>query len=170
MERLRSTWSDWPLIDFIAPFLVFVSVLVVALAAGGSSLVDETGRRAIYTGAASVSALGFTASTFVCTMVYQSTNYLMSDIRTKHNAAVRRNWTTILATLPVAAVTSIFLHALDGWFSDLAIASAAGLLALVVALMIRAVWWLRRTLFIEDVASKRTSVEGLDSRQLQRKF
>lgn len=170
MKRLRNIWSDWPLIDFVAPLLVFVGVLFIALAAGGSSLVDEAGRRAIYTGAASVSALGFTASTFVCTMVYQSTNYLMSDIRTKHNAAVRRNWTTILATLPVVAVAAVFLHALDSWFSDLAIATAAGLLALVIALMIRAVWWLRRTLFLEDVASKRTGVEGLDARQLQRKF
>lgn len=170
MKRLKNVWSDYPLVDFVVPVAIFAAVLVVALLVNGSSLVDQVGRRAIYTGTASVAALGFTASTFVCTMVYQSTNYLMSDIRKKHSVAVRRNWTTILATLPVAAVAAVVLHALDAWFSDLAIASAAGLLALVVALLIRAVWWLRRTLFIEDVASKRVGVEGLDARQLQRKF
>lgn len=170
MKRLKSVWSDHPRVDFVLPVLLGGIVLVIALSNSGSSLIDEAGRRVVYTGLASLSALGFTASTFVCTMTYQSSNYLMSDIRKHHSAAVRRNWTSILATLLGAAVTALILHAVDAWFSDLAIGVAAGLLALVAAQMYRALWWLKRTLFIEDVASRRAGVEGLDARQLQRKF
>lgn len=165
----KDTWAEKPRIDYIAPTIVTVVVLA-ALLVLGASVFDAATRRSVYTGLGTVAGLAFAASTFVCSMTYQSTNYLMSDIRKSHSVAIRRNWISILSSLIAVAILSVALHVIDALTPSLAMGLAAGGLAVVLLRVLRALWWMRQTLFVEDASSQKAETSGYDKSLLARKF
>lgn len=168
-SKFVQNWSEHPVRDLIAPAILailfwFLSARFDLAEAAGASV-----RSALYTGLAELAGIAFAASVFICTMVYQSTNYLMSNIRRTHSIAIRRNWLVIMASQIGAAVVALVAHLIDTLSPDIALSLVIGSLALVVALTVRSLWWLAKTLFIEDVASKSEKVRGYDAELLTRK-
>jgi uncharacterized membrane protein len=150
-ERSRSRALDaltaHPVFDQLIP--------VVATAAwlrfGGSLIPAEPGTRvSFYVGVATVSALVLAAATFVCTMTYQSTSALMSDVRRHFGRQLTRNWTSIIVAALVTSVVPILMILLDGKATTAAMAVSIYCVALLTVRFGRSVYWLSFTLFMDN--------------------
>lgn len=168
-SKFVQQWSEHPARDLVVPVVVSVLFFALTLWLNLAAAVSEPVRSAFYTGLAELAGITFAASVFICTMVYQSTNYLMSNIRRTHSGAIRRNWLVIMSSQIGAAIVALLAHLIDAASPDAALSLVVGALALIVALTVRSLWWLAKTLFIEDVASKTERVHGYDKGLLSRK-
>lgn len=133
----------------------FVAVLATALWAllvTNWITVPDASRPTIYAGVATISGLAMAASTFVCTMTYQSGNLLMSKVVKTHAKALRRNWVSIIRSNLITAVIPLVALALDGTLHAVASAATIYALALLLTRSARALWWLQYTLFMQDLS------------------
>ena len=90
------------------------------------------------------------ASTFVCTMTYQSGNILMAKVVQVHSEALRRNWVSIIGSTLITAVLPLAALAIDQNLSGVASSITVYSLALLMTRFGRALFWMQYTLFMQD--------------------
>lgn len=167
-DRLKGLWSDHPGTDWM-PIIAATAALAYGVIALG--IPDSEGVPAAFLGAvAGIAGLAFAAATFVCTMTYQSTNYLMSGLRKSHHRQIRRNWISILSSLLLSGIAAAFGTLTVSWAPNAAATLGIFCATVVLVRSFRALWWLRQTLFIEDVAFEKPERMGYDRTLLERKF
>lgn len=167
MNAIRSYWADRPVLDLLPITLGAAVLSVAALYAGLPGAPDVL--MAFLAAVAGIAGLALAAGTFVCTMTYQSTNYLMSDLRRLHHAAIRHNWIWILSSLLLSGIGAAFTVLISRWAPHAALVLGITLAMVTLVVSLRAVWWLKQTLFIEDAATALPEVRGYDRELLARK-
>jgi hypothetical protein len=145
--RIQDFLAAHPLVDHV---VAIAALFAWILYAADFVLVPEGSRPTIYAGIATISGLAMAASTFVCTMTYQSGNILMAKVVQVHSHALRRNWMSIISSTLITAVAPLIALAIDQSHSSLASAVAVYSLALLMTRFGRALWWLQYTLFMQD--------------------
>lgn len=144
---IRDFLAEHPLVDqLVAVAAVLVWVFFVA----DLIVVPESSRPTIYAGVATISGLAMAASTFVCSMTYQSGNILMAKVVQVHSQALRRNWMSIISSNLITAVAPLVALAIDRSYSGIASAITIYSLALLMTRFGRALWWMQYTLFLQD--------------------
>jgi hypothetical protein len=147
-ETLRSIVSDHPAVDLIPVAAVVIVLFVIPARLSGQ--VDH--RLALYGAATAFAGLVLAAATFVCTLTYQSTSYLMSDIRKTHANAIRRNWVSILTWVLLAGAADLAAFVVDPSSPRVAVGIVLCSLVLVLAKGLRSIWWLKFTLFVDHAS------------------
>lgn len=147
MTRLKDFVAAHPLTDHL-PAILVIGAWFVFLAE--IVVVPESTRPTLYAGVATISGLAMAASTFVCTMTYQSANILMSRVVKTHARDLSRNWISIIGSNLVTAVVPLVALAFDNSFHAAASAVTVYCLALLLARSARAIWWLQYTLFMQE--------------------
>ncbi|MEJ6549485.1 hypothetical protein PQI66_08010 [Corynebacterium sp. USCH3] len=128
----------------------------------GGDLVPDAGgtRLEIYGGVGTLAGLALAASTFACTMTYQSSNSLLTTMRETYHDELKRNWTSIILSSLACAVLPVLAMALDEHQPHLAFSMVTYALVLLVLRFGRSVWWLRLSLFIIDKSDLVTQAEA----------
>ena len=130
-----------PAVAAVFAWIFWVAELVV---------VPEAARPTIYAGVATISGLAMAASTFVCTMTYQSGNILMAKVVQVHSEALRRNWVSIIGSTLITPVLPLAALAVDKNLSSVASSVTVYSLALLMTRFGRALFWMQYTLFMQD--------------------
>lgn len=156
-KRLRNALVNHPIFDQIVPV-----VAVVLWSFWGQAFAPEARdvRLEVYGGVGTLAGLALAASTFACTMTYQSVNPLLTSMREENHHELKRNWTSIILSSLACAVLPILAMALDEHQRHLASAMVVYALVLLVLRFGRSVWWLRLSLFIIDKSGRLTEVEA----------
>jgi hypothetical protein len=146
-SRVKDFLAAHPLVDqLVATLAVLAWVFILA----DLVTVPEASRPTIYAGVATISGLAMAASTFVCSMTYQSGNILMAKVVQVHSVALRRNWVSIISSNLLTAVAPLVALAVDRSHSSIASAVTVYSLALLMTRFGRAIWWMQYTLFLQD--------------------
>lgn len=145
--KLKDFWAAHPGVDHALPVL---SVLAWWYLLSPHLEIAEGARWNIFLTIATVSGLALAATTFVCSMTYQSANVLMSKVVAVYSSQLRRNWVSIIGSSLLTAVAPIVSLALDKTFPDSAMTIAVYAAALLLVRFGRAIWWLQYTLFMQD--------------------
>lgn len=156
-RRLRDVLVNHPVFDQLAAV-----VAVILWFFWGDGLVPDAGvtRLEIYGGVGTLAGLALAASTFACTMTYQSSNSLLTTMRETYHDELKRNWTSIILSSLACAVLPVLAMALDEHQPHLAFSMVTYALVLLVLRFGRSVWWLRLSLFIIDKSGRLTEVEA----------
>lgn len=112
---------------------------------------DANARAYIYAGTATVSGLAMAASTFACSMTYQSSNVLMAHAREMFSKPLKRNWISVIRSNLLTSIAPLAALAVDGNSRSWGMAIAIYSVALLIARFNRALFWLQYTLFMQDV-------------------
>jgi hypothetical protein len=151
LARTEASIKDFiaahPVVDHAA---ALAALLVWVFYVADLVVVPEASRPTIYAGVATISGLAMAASTFVCSMTYQSGNILMAKVVQVHSQALRRNWMSIISSALVTAVAPLVALAIDRTHSSVASAVTVYSLALLMTRFGRALWWMQYTLFMQD--------------------
>lgn len=152
-KLVRSLWVEFPSLD-----IALSAVLAIAAASFGISgrLASSDMLSTFLEASATASGLVLAAATFVCTMTYQSSSVLMTQIRRKFGHDIAHAWIFIISTTLLSCIATVFLLALPS--NTLVATIALGLLALPGLEGLRSVWWLRNTLFVQDTDEKRSDL------------
>lgn len=147
----RDVWAAHPILDWAAPI---AAVCVWWLLAGGWRPGDGNALRSALTVAATVSGMAMAASTFACTMTYNSANILMSEVKKLFSDELKRNWVSVISSnLLTAAVPACALF-ISSDAPGAAAGAFVGSVPLLATRFLRAVFWLRLTLFMQKAANE----------------
>jgi hypothetical protein len=113
---------------------------------------QESARQWIYGSVATVSGLALAASTFACTMTYQSSNILMTQVRKMFTKELRRNWMAILRSALLTALLPLIALAIDSTNSAAATGVTLYAVFLLIARFLRSIFWLSYTLFMSETS------------------
>ncbi|WIK82121.1 hypothetical protein [Micrococcus lylae] len=155
----RGLWLQWPWGDLALPILG-----ITAWALLGAPLPAAETRPTFFTATSAAAGIGLAAAAFVCTIFYQSSNALLSDIRNTYGPLIRRNWVWILSCLLAAVVMPVVSIVIDPAAPAIATAmtTAAGLM--FVTSFCRVIYWFHMTLGILD--SPQNAPVGLHTKNL----
>lgn len=156
-RQIRDLATDRPAIDQLPSLALGLATYVWGTEF--VTLLAEPTRIALYQAVAALAGLVLAAATFVCTLTYQSSSFIMSAVRRTHAGQIRRNWVAILRSLLLGSVLAVLAIMADRLSPLLAMSITMYTLTLVVARGVRAIWWLKFTLFV-DYASDKSS-EGI---------
>lgn len=148
-KTMGNFWARAPLVDHVLPLLGVALWIAVPQSYYPA---DETTRRSIYTLIATVSGLAMAATTFACSMTYQSANILMTRVRDLFSVPLKRNWVTIIRSNLMTALIPILALALDGVSAPWAVCIAMYAVLLLIARFLRALYWLQYTLFMQNLS------------------
>lgn len=149
--RIGNVWAKAPALDQLLPIVAVMLWLVLAQSYVPS---DDATRRNIYTLIATVSGLAMAATTFACSMTYQSANILMTRVKDLFAASLKRNWVTIIRSNLVTALIPVGAMAIDGLSAQWASGLALYAVVLLVARFLRALYWLQYTLFMQNLSAQ----------------
>lgn len=147
-SRAADFWLQHPSLDLLPGLLVTVAGLV---AVGRLPGVELEMRAVVYGGVAAFGGLALAAATFACSMTYQSSNILMSRVRNEFASDLRVNWQSIIIWMLVGAVLPLVAALVDGLSARLGLTLAVGGLAFILIKVVRAMFWLGYTLFMDEV-------------------
>lgn len=147
---LADALSAHPLVDLVLPVAASIACYLY-LEAG---TYPEDGRRAFYSALAGIAGLVMTAAIFVCTMTYQSANLLMNEVRRRFQKELKRNWTSIIGWSLGAALLALGAILIDAHSVQYALTVCAFALSILLAKFLRALFWLRYTLFASEIADQ----------------
>lgn len=149
--RTKSKFLDFltehPAVDYVAP----TAVLIVWFCIAGFWVPgDVAARQWAYTSIATISGLSLAASTFACTITYQTTDSLMVQVRRKYRLVLKRNWVAILRSTLVTALLPIIALLLELVSAPLAFGVVLIATGLLVCRFTRSLYWLTFTLFVTE--------------------
>jgi len=146
---IGDTVAAHPFFDHLLPLIL---VVVWYFVTNAWTPPDASARQWVYGSVATVSGLALAASTFACTMTYQSSNILMTKVRARFTKELRRNWMAVLRSALLTAVMPIVALALDSTATKLSIALTIYAIGLLVTRFLRSLVWLEYTLFMSEHA------------------
>ncbi|KRE72618.1 hypothetical protein [Arthrobacter sp. Soil762] len=149
--RLGNIWANAPMVDHVLPL---AGVALWFFIAQSYFPADDATRRSIYTLIATVSGLAMAATTFACSMTYQSANILMTRVKDLFAVSLKRNWVTIIRSNLMTALIPVVAMAIDGLSAHWAAGGALYAVLLLVARFLRALYWLQYTLFMQSLAAQ----------------
>lgn len=157
MNRPQRSVREWVVQHPVIDHLPGLGLAVLAVWTGAFTTLPDGDRTTLVIGATTVAALVMAAATFICAMTYQSANILMTQVRQRHAAALRRNWFSIIAGCFAAAILPI-LTVLTPASVSLAVAACLYSMGLVAARFARAMFWMSYTLFMQEADDVRPTV------------
>lgn len=148
--RTKSRFLDfitaYPAVDYLAP----AAILAVWFIAGSGMPGDVAARQWAYASIATVSGLSLAASTFACTITYQTTDPLMVQVRRKYRAVLKRNWIAILRSTLLTALLPVFALLLELVSAPIAFGLVLVATGLLISRFMRSLYWLTFTLFVTE--------------------
>lgn len=150
ITKIKDIWASHPIFDQLVPIVITLAWLLFV----AENLEIEDGARwNIFLTIATVSGMALAATTFVCSMTYQSANILMSKVVEVYSKDLRRNWVSIITSCLLTAVAPLVSLAIDKALPMAAMTIAVYAIALLLVRFARAIWWLQFTLFMQDKTS-----------------
>lgn len=140
----------------IDQFPAVAAALTVWLTSFGASM-DLTTRTTLVVGVATIAGLVMAAATFICALTYQSANILMTAVRDRFATELRRNWRSIIGGAFLGAVLPVLALPIAG-HPQLGVIACAYSVTLVSLKFLRASFWLRYTLFMQQASDLRPIV------------
>lgn len=148
--RTKSRFLDFitahPAVDYLAP----AAILAVWFIAGAGMPGDVAARQWAYASIATVSGLSLAASTFACTITYQTTDPLMVQVRRKYRAVLKLNWIAILRSTLLTALLPVIALLLELVSAPIAFGLVLVATGLLISRFMRTLYWLTFTLFVTE--------------------
>jgi hypothetical protein len=150
-SRFLDILTAHPALDYLAP----AALLAVWFFAAGSWIPgDVAARQWAYASVATISGLSLAASTFACTITYQTTDSLMVQVRRKHRLVLKRNWISILRSTLLTAILPVIALLLESVSAPLAFGLVLCATGLLVCRFARSLYWLTFTLFVTESSER----------------
>ncbi|ENO17444.1 hypothetical protein HMPREF9004_1810 [Schaalia cardiffensis F0333] len=151
MRTVRNIWVQHPAVDLVLAGSLF-AFLYFSIE---GDIFTPTGLQAFLSALSTTAGLVMAAATFVCTILYQSSNPSIKKLISRHGRGVARSWVCIILITLIACVAASALTGLTEatfWAGQIGIT----LLALVFIEGVRAVWWLNAVFKLEETEHIRT--------------
>jgi hypothetical protein len=143
---LRNLWAARPFLDQLAP----AAALIIWALLGCWTPNDDTITRNGLTVLATISGMAMAATTFACSMTYQSANILMARVKTVFAGELKRNWITIIRSNLLTAVVPLVGLMVSAEMMTVAVGLGVYAASLLVCRFLRATFWLQFTLFMQE--------------------
>ena len=148
----RDLVASHPLLDLLP-----ITLLCLLIAWAGVPLPNSAARLGLYQSAGAFAGLALATATFACSMTYQSSNVLLSRARSLFGPDIRRNWQSVILWLLAAAAAPLASFILEGHRPRVAVAITLASILVTIVKVLRAAFWLRYTLFMDEVQARKKS-------------